>query len=81
MNKGFEEGEVACCGGGSYRGDYSCGGKRGISEYEICENVSAYVFFDAAHPTQSAAQHFANLMWSGNSDFVHPYNLKQLFQF
>ncbi|XP_028797200.1 GDSL esterase/lipase 5-like, partial [Neltuma alba] len=58
---GFEEGEVACCGGGPYRGDYSCGGKRGIEDYELCENVNEHVFFDSIHPTETAAQHFANL--------------------
>ncbi|KAJ1408295.1 SGNH hydrolase superfamily [Sesbania bispinosa] len=62
---GFKEGDAACCGGGPYRGDYSCGGKRGIEEYEVCNNVNEYVFFDALHPTESAANHFANLMWSG----------------
>ncbi|XP_028763298.1 GDSL esterase/lipase 5-like [Neltuma alba] len=77
---GFKEGEVACCGGGTYRGDYSCGGKRGIEEYELCENVNDYVYFDSIHPSEAAAQHFANLMWAGNNDFTHPYNLKQLFE-
>ncbi|KAJ1407038.1 SGNH hydrolase superfamily [Sesbania bispinosa] len=77
---GFKEGDAACCGGGPYRGDYSCGGKRGIEEYEVCNNVNEYVFFDALHPTESAAKHFANLMWSGgNRDVIESYNLKQLF--
>ncbi|XP_028763286.1 GDSL esterase/lipase 5-like isoform X5 [Neltuma alba] len=76
---GFLEGEVACCGGGAYRGDNSCGGKRGIEEFELCDNINDYVFFDSSHPTETAAQHFASLMWTGNSDFTHPYNLKQLF--
>ncbi|KAK7294513.1 hypothetical protein RJT34_17402 [Clitoria ternatea] len=78
---GFEEGNVACCGGGPYRGDYSCGGKRGIKEYEVCKNVDKYVFFDSLHPTQSAAQHFAKLMWSGNRDITENYNLERLFNY
>ncbi|KAI9102912.1 hypothetical protein K1719_023351 [Acacia pycnantha] len=78
---GFKEGEAACCGGGSYRGDFSCGGKRGIEKYELCENVNDFVYFDSAHHTDKAAQHFANLMWTGNNHFTRPYNLKQLFQF
>ncbi|KAI9102918.1 hypothetical protein K1719_023357 [Acacia pycnantha] len=78
---GFRVGEVACCGGGPYRGDYSCGGKRGIENYDLCENVNDFVYFDSIHPTESGAQHFANLMWGGNGNFTHPYNLKQLFEF
>ncbi|XP_020228390.1 GDSL esterase/lipase 5 [Cajanus cajan] len=76
---GFKEGNAACCGGGPFRGDYSCGGKRGIEEYELCNNVNEHVFFDSLHPTESAAEHFAKLMWSGNRDVVDSYNLKQLF--
>ncbi|XP_061361911.1 GDSL esterase/lipase 5-like [Gastrolobium bilobum] len=76
---GFEEGNTACCGGGPYRGDFSCGGKRGIEEYQLCNNVNDYVFFDSVHPTEHAAEHFAKLMWSGNRDVIESYNLKQLF--
>ncbi|KAI4354021.1 hypothetical protein L6164_002922 [Bauhinia variegata] len=76
---GFKEGEAACCGGGLYRGDYSCGGKSGIKEYELCENASEYVFFDSIHPTDEASKHFAQLFWSGNKDTTKPYNLKLLF--
>ncbi|XP_061361893.1 GDSL esterase/lipase 5-like [Gastrolobium bilobum] len=79
-NYGFIEGNEACCGGGAYRGDYSCGGKRGIEEYELCNNVNEYVFFDSLHPTERAAEHFAKIMWNGNRD-VEPYNLKHLFHY
>ncbi|KAI4354020.1 hypothetical protein L6164_002921 [Bauhinia variegata] len=75
---GFKEGEVACCGGGPYRGDYSCGGQRGIEEYELCKNASEYVFFDSIHTTEEASKHFAQLFWSGNNDTTKPYNLKSL---
>lgn len=30
--KGFEEGKVACCGSGPYRGILSCGAKRDVTE-------------------------------------------------
>ncbi|XP_028207853.1 GDSL esterase/lipase 5-like [Glycine soja] len=76
---GSKEGNVACCGGGPYMGDYSCGGKREIEEYELCNNVDEYVFFDSPHPTESTAEHFAQLMWNGNKDVIDFYNLKQLF--
>ncbi|XP_028763292.1 GDSL esterase/lipase 3-like [Neltuma alba] len=80
-NYGFKEGEVGCCGGGAYRGDFSCGGKRGIEEFELCENVNDYVYFDSVHHTDRANQYFAELMWSGDNHFTQPYNVKQLFEF
>ncbi|RDX84131.1 GDSL esterase/lipase 5 [Mucuna pruriens] len=67
---GFEVGNSACCGGGPFRGDFSCGGKRGIEEYELCNNPNEYQFFDSLHPTDSAAQHFAKLMWNGKRDVI-----------
>ncbi|KAK7294512.1 hypothetical protein RJT34_17401 [Clitoria ternatea] len=76
---GFEEGNIACCGGGPYRGDYSCGGKRGIEEYEVCEDVDDYVFFDSLLPTEHAAKHYAKQMWNGNKHFTESFNLKHLF--
>ncbi|KAK2987357.1 hypothetical protein RJ640_023658, partial [Escallonia rubra] len=36
---GLKEGKSACCGSGPYRGINSCGGKRGIAEYELCANA------------------------------------------
>ncbi|XP_059643683.1 GDSL esterase/lipase 1-like [Cornus florida] len=77
---GFKVGNSACCGSGLYRGINSCGGKRGVEEYELCENPSEYVFFDSDHPTEAANQHVAKLMWSGNTDVAMPYNVKALFQ-
>ncbi|KAI9102989.1 hypothetical protein K1719_023428 [Acacia pycnantha] len=76
----FKEGRVACCGGGANRGDDSCGGKRGIKKYELCEKVNNYVFFDSLHLTDIANQYFSNLMWSANLSFNKPYNMKQLFE-
>ncbi|KAK7276321.1 hypothetical protein RIF29_17460 [Crotalaria pallida] len=78
---GFKEGRVACCGGGPFRGDDSCGGKRGITEYELCDNVNEYLFFDSLHPTDRANQYFAELIWNGNRTVTKPYNIKQLFAF
>ncbi|KAI9102988.1 hypothetical protein K1719_023427 [Acacia pycnantha] len=76
---GFKEASVACCGGGPYRGDRSCGGKRGIKKYKLCKNVNEYFFFDSAHPTDKANKLFSQLMWSGNLTVNKPYNLRQLF--
>ncbi|KAJ7951445.1 GDSL esterase/lipase [Quillaja saponaria] len=75
---GFKERKAACCGSGPYRGYSSCGGKRGLREYELCGNVTEHVFFDS-HPTERASQYIAQLMWSGNPHVMGPYNLKELF--
>lgn len=79
-DKGFKESGVACCGSGPYRGYYSCGGKRAVKDYELCENPSEYVFFDSTHPTERVNQIVSQLMWSGNQSIIGPYNLKTLFE-
>ncbi|KAI5336653.1 hypothetical protein L3X38_015921 [Prunus dulcis] len=76
---GFVEGEAACCGSGVYGGIYNCGGKRIAEEYNLCKNVSEYVFYDSAHPTDRVYEQFAKQIWSGNS-ITTPYNLKALFE-
>ncbi|KAI5559513.1 hypothetical protein BDE02_17G116100 [Populus trichocarpa] len=73
---GFKEVQEACCGSGPYRSFPTCGQKG----YQLCDNASEYFFFDAAHPTESANNQFAKLMWSGSLDIVKPYNLKTLFE-
>ncbi|CAJ1949507.1 unnamed protein product [Sphenostylis stenocarpa] len=78
---GFKESSKACCGGGPYRGDGSCGGKRGIKEYELCDNPNEHVYFDSIHLTDRASQHFGELIWNGNRTVTSPYNLKQLYAF
>ncbi|XVF67196.1 hypothetical protein PTKIN_Ptkin10aG0101000 [Pterospermum kingtungense] len=78
---GFKDATTACCGSGLYRGIYSCGGKRGIKEYELCKNPNENFFFDSYHPSEKAYQQFAKEMWSGGSDVIWPYNIKQLFEF
>ena len=78
--KGFKKGGVACCGSGPDREYYSCGGKRSLKDYEVCENASDYVFFDSVHPTERADKIFSKLIWSGNQTITGPYNLKTLFE-
>ncbi|KAK4773977.1 hypothetical protein SAY87_028996 [Trapa incisa] len=77
---GFKEGKTACCGSGRYRGNYSCGGKRGEMEYELCNHPSEYVFFDSIHATERAYRHLAELMWSGSPPITGPYNMESLFK-
>ncbi|KAF8393687.1 hypothetical protein HHK36_021934 [Tetracentron sinense] len=80
MRYGFKEGKTACCGTGPFRGVFSCGGEKAVKEYELCANVSEYVFFDSFHVTERVNQQFSELMWSGAPSVVGPYNLKSLFR-
>ncbi|KAI3773265.1 hypothetical protein L1987_47790 [Smallanthus sonchifolius] len=77
---GFKIGDRACCGSGPLRGIYSCGGKRGVQEFELCDDVDHYLFFDSFHPNEVASGQYAELFWNGGSNVTTPYNLKTLFQ-
>ncbi|KAB1209149.1 GDSL esterase/lipase 2 [Morella rubra] len=63
-----------------YRGINSCGGRRSVKEYELCDDPKEYVFFDSAHPSQTAHEQLAKLTWSGTPIHTGTYNLKALFQ-
>ncbi|KAL7601218.1 hypothetical protein Lser_V15G26673 [Lactuca serriola] len=76
---GFKVGDSGCCGSGPLRGLYSCGGKRGIRKFELCDNPDDYLFFDSAHPSEAACRQFAELFWEGESKVTSPYNLKAFF--
>ena len=70
---------MACCGSGPYKGESTCGQViSGKDQYELCDNVNDYVFFDANHPTEKVNQMISNLWWDGNGS---PHNLKVLFEF
>ncbi|KAL2933018.1 GDSL esterase/lipase 5 [Bienertia sinuspersici] len=74
---GFKEGKTACCGTGKFRGVFSCGGTRVVKEYELCENVNDYVFWDSTHLTEKAYRQIADEMWN-----ISPYgshSIKELF--
>ncbi|KEH18901.1 GDSL esterase/lipase 1 [Medicago truncatula] len=77
---GLKEAGVACCGSGPYRGYFSCGGKREVKDYDLCDNPSEYLFFDAIHATESANRIISQFMWSGNQSITGPYNIKTLFE-
>ncbi|XP_049387956.1 GDSL esterase/lipase 5-like [Solanum stenotomum] len=77
---GFKISETACCGTGPFRGVLSCGGKRQVKEYELCNNVKDYLFFDSSHPSEKAYQKYTELLWNGTPDVVAPYNLKSFFE-
>lgn len=79
VGEGFKE-VTACCGSGTYGGLSSCGGKRAIKEYELCDNPNEYLFFDSAHSSEKAYKQIAELMWNGTPDVTGPYNLKMLFE-
>ncbi|XP_055961789.1 GDSL esterase/lipase 1-like [Mercurialis annua] len=73
---GFKDGKSACCGTGPFRGLGGCGVTK---DYELCENPNDFVFFDG-HPTEHFSNQIAKLMWSGNSKYTNPYNLKTLLE-
>ncbi|GLT59999.1 hypothetical protein SLA2020_327900 [Shorea laevis] len=79
---GFKEGEAACCGTGQFRGVYSCGGKRTVKEFELCENPTDYVFWDSFHLTERAYRQLADKMWSATnySRNIGPFCVRKLFQ-
>ncbi|CAL5439380.1 unnamed protein product [Camellia sinensis] len=77
---GFKEGKIACCGTGRFRGTFSCGGKRPVKDYELCDNPNEYVFWDSFHLTEKVHKQMADQIWNGNPNVVKPYNLKNLFQ-
>ncbi|PRQ51701.1 putative SGNH hydrolase-type esterase domain-containing protein [Rosa chinensis] len=78
---GFKEAEMACCGSGPLRRISSCGGKRGVTEYQLCDNVTDYVYFDSGHPTERYNQKLSKLWWSHTPDVTGRYiNLKELFE-
>lgn len=81
--EGFKEGKKACCGTGPLRGINTCGGRvLGPAQgyYELCENVTDYLFFDSFHLTEKAHRQIAQLIWSGLPNVTGPYNLKSLFE-
>ncbi|PON62550.1 Lipase [Trema orientale] len=80
LKYGFKDANTGCCGSGPYRGVYSCGGKRGVKEFELCDNVGDYFFFDSVHPSEKAHKQLSELFWGGDSDTTGPYNLKAFFE-
>lgn len=81
-DEGFKEGKSACCGTGQFRGVFSCGGKRIVKEFELCQNPNEYVFWDSFHLTDKVYSQLAHEMWSGEGDSkpLGLYNLKDLFR-
>ncbi|GAB2268947.1 hypothetical protein Dimus_003885 [Dionaea muscipula] len=70
---GFKESKTACCGSGGYNGAFTCGSP--TVKFQVCNDPSDYLWFDAAHPTENANQQYAQLFW----DTAAPYTLKNLF--
>jgi len=78
----LKEGKSACCGSGPFRGVYSCGGKRGEKQFELCDKPNEYLFWDSYHLTESAYKKFADRMWGfpNNSSNIGYYTIRDLFQ-
>lgn len=76
---GFKEGASACCGTGPFRGVFTCGGIKNITEYEMCNNADEFVWWDSFHPTERIHEQYAKALWDGAPPSVGPYNLRDLF--
>ncbi|XP_042024801.1 GDSL esterase/lipase 5-like isoform X1 [Salvia splendens] len=74
---GFEEGRMACCGTGRLNAVFSCGGKRLVKEFQVCENPNKYVFWDSYHLTERVYKQMADEMWNASTDRNN--SLKELF--
>ncbi|XP_019258457.1 PREDICTED: GDSL esterase/lipase 4-like [Nicotiana attenuata] len=77
---GFEVSKMACCGTGPFRGINSCGGRREVKDYQLCQNPKDYVFFDSSHPSESPYKQSAELLWHGDPDVTGPHSLKSFFE-
>ncbi|KAL8260786.1 hypothetical protein R6Q59_024835 [Mikania micrantha] len=76
---GYKQGKTACCGTGRFRGTYSCGGRRPVREYQVCENPKEYVFWDSYHLTERVYKQMAHQMWN-QQPTTGTFNLKTLFE-
>ncbi|CAJ1950675.1 unnamed protein product [Sphenostylis stenocarpa] len=81
LEHGLKEGKSACCGSGALRGEYSCGGKRGVKEFELCKKPNEYLFWDSYHLTESAYRKIADRMWgfTNTSYNIGPFTVRDLF--
>lgn len=37
--EGFKEGKTTCCGTGPFKAMNSCGGRKTVKEYQLCDNA------------------------------------------
>ncbi|CAI9283528.1 unnamed protein product [Lactuca saligna] len=70
---GITEIKEACCGLGNLKADIPC---IPISTY--CSNRKNHLFWDLYHPTETASNIFANIIYSGSQQFTTPMNVEQL---
>ncbi|XP_057839879.1 GDSL esterase/lipase At1g71691 isoform X2 [Cryptomeria japonica] len=73
---GFKDTKSACCGSGLYNAQVHCG--KTTPKDLFCNDSSAYMFWDGAHPTEKVYAMFSQEIWSGNSSVMYPLNLSTL---
>ncbi|KAL5706273.1 hypothetical protein ACHQM5_024467 [Ranunculus cassubicifolius] len=69
---GFTELKSACCGNGTYNGEFPC-----TKDATLCPTRGEYLFWDMFHPTETAATLAAQNLYNGTA-FVTPINFEQL---
>lgn len=80
---GFTAGVTACCGSGIYNAAVQCGLPSDLitnPPFNVCDDVDKHVFWDYFHPTDRASGLVAEDLWSGDSSYVAPINLKALVE-
>ncbi|XP_057422332.1 GDSL esterase/lipase At5g55050-like [Lotus japonicus] len=72
---GLNETKSACCGIGRFNGEGPC--LKGLNA-TLCANRTDYLFWDWFHPTESASELAAKIVFGGGPEFVFPVNFRQL---
>jgi phospholipase/lecithinase/hemolysin len=71
---GFTVLDRGCCGVGRNNGQITC-----LPLQRPCDDRSAYMFWDAFHPTEAANKIYAAKAFGSNSNAeVYPFNVSQL---
>ncbi|KAJ1261697.1 hypothetical protein BS78_09G050400 [Paspalum vaginatum] len=72
---GLRNVDSACCGGGRLGAQSAC-----QPNSTLCADRRRYLFWDAGHPTQRAAQLIVSAFYDGPAQFTVPVNLKKLLR-
>ncbi|KAL6603440.1 hypothetical protein ACP70R_043801 [Stipagrostis hirtigluma subsp. patula] len=70
---GFANVDSACCGGGRFGAETGC-----QPNSTLCVDRRRYLFWDAGHPTQRAAQLIASAFYDGPAQFTVPISFRKL---
>lgn len=49
-----------------------------VYNYTLCANPNNHIYWDFTHPSQATASIVAKYVWSGNTTYIRPFNVKEL---